>query len=355
MPSKAEKEREARALARKKEAEKKDKERKEKEAKIKKRLESHQAVTIKARVDMIKHGVIVEVLNTVQAKLAQEAGFNAICPYDYPQAVINKMGNPLTSDPRVVRDMINSVVIPVMAKVRVGHIIEAQMAEHLGANIIDESNYTTKLMTKHMSKRGFKVPFICAVETLEDCFRRIEEGATMLRNREPYGKSFAHTITAIRTIYNSLRALKISDAELATVAKADAAAAAATADDANKTIALSSDVIAAKATIRAKEEFLQKFTNLDTQEMIKKAINKGELPVPFYGYGSICTPNDVAMLRKMGCGAIISNIAFRADNPRRRLKKLVEASTCYNNAGKMAELSIGTNEQPIVATVRPMF
>ncbi|KAJ2834874.1 hypothetical protein GGI24_000161 [Coemansia furcata] len=309
MATKAEKEREARIAARKAEAEKKTKEAKAKSENLKKRLMSKesQAITLVARVNMVKNGVIVEVVNTIQAKLAQEAGFTAICPYDFPQP-LTTLGNPVTSDPRVIRDMINSVLIPVMAKVRVGHIIEAKMAAHLGANIIDESDYITKLASKHMlNKKEFGVPFMCSVTNLEDCFRRIEEGAMMLRNREPGEKYFAHTILAIKTIFNDLKKLGV-----------DAA---------------------------AKKLMVDKFENEDTLAMIDKAIADNALPVPFYGYGSVCTPTDVAMLRKMGCGAIVSNIAFRADNPRRRLKMLVQASTSYKDAAKMAELSIGTNER----------
>ncbi|KAJ2871653.1 Pyridoxal 5'-phosphate synthase subunit snz1, partial [Coemansia aciculifera] len=127
--------------ARKKEADKKDNERIDKEVKLQNRLKDKdsQSVTRAARVNMLKYGVIVEVANVIQAKLAQDAGFTAICPFNYPPTISNKTnGNPLTADPRVIRDMMNAVVIPVMTKVRVGHIVEALMAEKLGANIIDE-------------------------------------------------------------------------------------------------------------------------------------------------------------------------------------------------------------------------
>ncbi|KAJ2741808.1 hypothetical protein GGI19_006905, partial [Coemansia pectinata] len=155
-------ERAARIAARKKEADKKDKECTDKEVKLKGRLEgkASQSVTRAARVNKLKYGVMVEVVNVIQAKLAQDARFTAICPYDYPPTISSKPNaNPFTSDPRVIRDMMNAVVIPVMARVRVGHAIEALMAEKLGANIIDESYYATKLKTEHMPKEMFKVPF----------------------------------------------------------------------------------------------------------------------------------------------------------------------------------------------------
>ncbi|KAJ2399846.1 hypothetical protein GGI10_006327, partial [Coemansia sp. RSA 2530] len=127
---------------------------------LKKRLDLHQKVTTKARVDMLRYGLMVEVVNTVQAKLAQEAGFTAICPYDYPaRHSTSANGNPTTSDPRVIREMMNKVLIPLMAKVRIGHIIEAQMAEHLGVNIIDESEYAGEAKAKHILKNGFRAPF----------------------------------------------------------------------------------------------------------------------------------------------------------------------------------------------------
>ncbi|KAJ2097879.1 Pyridoxal 5'-phosphate synthase subunit snz1, partial [Coemansia sp. S142-1] len=132
MPTKAEIARDARIAARKQEAEKKKNELEEKAEKLRKRLEGEASlsVTKAARLEILNYGVIVEVVNVIQAKMAQEAGFTAICPFNYPATVSSKVtGNPLTSDPRVIRDMINSVIIPVMAKVRVGHIVEALMAE----------------------------------------------------------------------------------------------------------------------------------------------------------------------------------------------------------------------------------
>ncbi|KAJ2094649.1 Pyridoxal 5'-phosphate synthase subunit snz1 [Coemansia sp. S100] len=318
MPTKAEIARDARIAERKKEAEKKDKELKEKTEKLRKRLEGEASLllTKPARVNMLNYGVIVEVVNVIQAKLAQDAGFTAICPFDNPVPLSsNKNRNPLTSDPRVMRDMMNSVVIPVMAKVRIGHIVEALMAEKLGANIIDESDYVGQDNATYMGKKQFKVPFMCTVVKLEDCLLRIDEGATMLRTKEVMGQNFSNTISTIRAIFAELKKLK---------------------DATNK------DAL--------KAEIVNKFQNKQVMEpILDKAIADQKLPVPFFGCGWVCTPNDVAMLRKLGCGAIISNIAFRADNPRRRLKALVQASKDYNKADKMVEWSIGTSERPPAA------
>ncbi|KAJ2063428.1 Pyridoxal 5'-phosphate synthase subunit snz1 [Coemansia sp. RSA 2337] len=318
MPTKAEIARDARIAERKKEAEKKDKELKEKTEKLRKRLEGEASLllTKPARVNMLNYGVIVEVVNVIQAKLAQDAGFTAICPFDNPVPLSsNKNRNPLTSDPRVMRDMMNSVVIPVMAKVRIGHIVEALMAEKLGANIIDESDYVGQDNATYMEKKKFKVPFMCTVVKLEDCLLRIEEGATMLRTKEVMGQNFSNTISTIRAIFAELKKLK---------------------DATNKD------------TLKA--EIVNKFQNKQVMEpILDKAIADQKLPVPFFGCGWVCTPNDVAMLRKLGCGAIISNVAFRADNPRRRLKALVQASKDYNKADKMVEWSIGTSERPPAA------
>ncbi|KAJ2463172.1 hypothetical protein GGI03_004010 [Coemansia sp. RSA 2337] len=211
MPTKAEIARDARIAERKKEAEKKDKELKEKTEKLRKRLEGEASLllTKPARVNMLNYGVIVEVVNVVQAKLAQDAGFTAICPFDNPVPLSsNKNRNPLTSDPRVMRDMMNSVVIPVMAKVRIGHIVEALMAEKLGANIIDESDYVGQDNATYMEKKKFKVPFMCTVVKLEDCLLRIEEGATMLRTKEVMGQNFSNTLSTIRAIFAELKKLK---------------------------------------------------------------------------------------------------------------------------------------------------
>ncbi|KAJ2401162.1 hypothetical protein GGI10_006092, partial [Coemansia sp. RSA 2530] len=209
MPTKAEKEREARILARKKEVEKKAKERKEKEAKIIKRIDESRAATFKAHVKLFECGIIVEVLNTVQAKLAQDAGFNAICPYNYPEEMtMSGNGNPVTSDPRVIREMMNSVLIPIMANVRIGHTIEAKMAAHLGASIINEHEYAEVSEATYMSKKGFKVPFMAGVESLAECILRIEDGATMLRTKaEDEDKNFSHTITTVKAILKQLKVM----------------------------------------------------------------------------------------------------------------------------------------------------
>ncbi|KAJ2627185.1 hypothetical protein GGF44_004803, partial [Coemansia sp. RSA 1694] len=310
MSTKAERERAARIEARKKEAEKKNKERDEKKAKLKKRLDDQKADFLKERVRMLDGAIIVEVLNTVQAKLAQAAGFNAICPFNTTgKTSIPTYANLVTSDPRMMRDMMDSVLIPVIARVRTGHVIEAKMAEHLGAGIIDEADYGAAALANPMAKGGFGVPVMSSVTKVEDCFQRIDEGASMLRTKEAAGKNFSHTISMIKSIYKDLKNMGTE---------------------------------AGKAK---KAVLIGTFKDPLTAVILEAAILSGKLPVPLFACGAVCTPNDVAMAKKMGCGVIISNIAFKADNPRRRLKELVRASKKFGDIGEMVKMSTGTNER----------
>ncbi|KAJ2327776.1 hypothetical protein GGI00_004371 [Coemansia sp. RSA 2681] len=311
MSTKAERERAARIEARKKEAEKKNKERDEKKAKLKKRLDDQKAYFLKERVRMLDGAIIVEVLNTVQAKLAQAAGFNAICPFNTTgKTSIPTYANLVTSDPRMMRDMMDSVLIPVIARVRTGHVIEAKMAEHLGAGIIDEADYgATTSGNSPMAKGGFGMPVMSSVTNLKECFQRIDEGASMLRTKEMANRNFSHTISMIKSIYKDLKSMDT---------------------EAGKTN---------KATL------IGTFKDPLTAVILEAAILSGKLPVPLFACGAVCTPNDVAMAKKMGCGVIISNIAFKADNPRRRLKELVRASKQFGDIGEMVKMSTGTNER----------
>ncbi|KAJ2740052.1 Pyridoxal 5'-phosphate synthase subunit snz1, partial [Coemansia sp. BCRC 34301] len=302
MPTKAEREREARIEARKKEAEKKRKERDDKKNKLVSRLEANVAKTKAERVRSLADGIMVEVLNTVQAQLAQEAGFNAVLPYDSAATNIN----PRSINPREVRSMLNAVLIPVIARVQVGHYIEAKMAERLGASIIEEFDAAGGAMgmmgmmgrpmggptggaagaVGYIEKESLAIPVMCPIDTLDECFKRIDEGATMLRTKEnPQQKAFAFTLAKIRGLFKELKARGNDSPE-------------------------------------TRNARVGGFKSKDMDKRYDEAVSTGKLPVPLFAYGGIATAYDVAMVRKIGCGVIISNVAFQADNPRKRLKAL---------------------------------
>ncbi|KAJ2332161.1 hypothetical protein GGH92_009011 [Coemansia sp. RSA 2673] len=257
---------------------------------------------------MLKGGIIIEVINVVQAQLAEAAGFTAVSIHEWGTLVAQQKGyQPRGCDPRTARMVINSVLIPVLSRVRVGHITEAKMAQAMGVNIIDESNDLGSLTyTQYIRKKGdLSAPIICDVANLDECIARLGEGASMLRTRKtpfPPSRNLT-TMATVKGIKNQLMALKTDAAK--------------------------------------EEKFLKLFSDTDA---VKKTIEEGNIPFPLYAYGSINTPNDVAMMMHMGCaGVFIANNAFAADNPRRRLEALATAVRSHGDIDKMVELSIGTH------------
>ncbi|KAJ2492516.1 Pyridoxal 5'-phosphate synthase subunit snz1 [Coemansia sp. RSA 2050] len=283
----------------------------EKAAKVKiltERLKLHKDVTKAARVNMVKSGIIVDVINVVQARLAQGAGFTAVCPLDYLPAQLETRKMSRLVDPRVTQTIANSVLIPVVAKISIGHDIEAGVAIEAGANFIDESEFAIRnSATVYMdTKSSLSVPFICGVTSLADCLKRLKEGAKILRIKQPAAVRVDATVVKLNEIAADLAKYQ---------------------DDTER------------------EKWL-KANGLDESDFasLKGATDLSCLPI--YAYGSISTPRDVALMMAMKCsGVFVDNSVFASDNPRKRLRAMVQAVKCYDNMEEMIKLSMGTGEQ----------
>ncbi|KAJ2023000.1 hypothetical protein GGI06_001590 [Coemansia sp. S85] len=308
MPTKAEKEREERINARRLEAKKKADEKATKAKKLIERLKLHKDITKAARVSIVKGGIIIDVINVVQAKLAQAAGFTAVCPLDFAIKDLEARKMSRLVDPRVTQAIANAVLLPVVAKVTIGHDIEADVAIEVGANFIDESEFATKdPATVYMdTKSDLSVPFICGISSLADCLKRLKEGAKLLRIKQP---------VAVRV-----------DATLVILKK------------------LLAEVIEYQDDVK-REKWLKKSV-LEEADFDSVRGAKDLSCLPLYGYGGISTPRDVALMMAMKCsGVFVDNSIFASDNPRKRLRAMVQAVKCYDNMEEMIKLSMGTGER----------
>ncbi|KAJ2062448.1 Pyridoxal 5'-phosphate synthase subunit snz1 [Coemansia sp. S146] len=312
MPTKAEKERDARIAARQQEAKKKNDEKVAKEKKLKERLTLSLKTTIPERANKLKGRIIVDVINVIQAKLAQAAGFSAVCALEILPATMQTQKISRMCDPRVTKSIADSVLIPVIAKVSIGHDIEAEVAVEVGANFIEESEFAigTGASAVYMEgKDKFPVPVICGVSSLADCLKRHKEGASILRIKHTSQVRVDATLVILNSIANDLK--KYQD----------------------------------NAELRATWLGLHELVEADF-EFLKGA--KDISPLRIYAYGGICTPRDVALMMHMHCaGVFVDNSVFTSDNPRKRLKAMAQAVECYDKIDKIIELSIGTAERII--------
>ncbi|KAJ2009065.1 hypothetical protein GGI04_000754 [Coemansia thaxteri] len=306
MPRKSEKDMaKERIEARKREAAKIKKEKDEKLAKKKAAImairlsKDHKTKLAKK----LANGIIVDVINEVQARLAQEAGFTAVCIFTQPPNVPFGPGDATSraSDSRAARLLMNRVLIPVMAKVSIGHFLEAKVAERVGVNLIDESDYLDSNASVFLDKENIAPPVICGITCLKDGINRIKEGASMLRTPIQPQSGIAGTIGTLTAIFDSLELCKD--------------------EEKRKTY----------------------FTENEIPEDDSKYIKDGKFTVPLFGYGAIATPSDVALMMELGCdGVYVDNIAFASDNPRNRLKAMVQAVKHSKNMTEMLKLSVGT-------------
>ncbi|KAJ2874381.1 hypothetical protein GGH93_002447 [Coemansia aciculifera] len=309
MATKAEKERDTRIAARQQEAKKKKDEKTAKEEALKTRLKLNLKTTTPERANKLKGCIIVDVINVIQARLAQEAGFSAVCALEILPATMQTRKMSRMCDPRVTRSIANSVLIPVVAKVSIGHDVEAEVAVEVGANFIDESEFAIAQGVSAVYMEGkdkFPVPIICGVTTLLDCLKRRKEGASILRIKQPSAVRVDATIVILNNIANDLK--KYQDADE-----------------------------------RAKWLEPQGLEEADF-EFLKGA--KDISPLRIYAYGGICTPRDVALMMHMHCaGVFVDNSVFTSDNPRKRLKAMAQAVGLYDNIDEIIKLSIGTAER----------
>ncbi|MCW6086996.1 pyridoxal 5'-phosphate synthase lyase subunit PdxS [Clostridium sporogenes] len=253
---------------------------------------------------MLKGGVIMDVVNPEQAKIAEEAGAVAVMALERVPSDIRKQGGVArTSDPKMIKEIINAVSIPVMAKVRIGHFVEAQILEAIGVDYIDESEVLTPADDLfHINKKDFKVPFVCGARNLGEALRRIGEGASMIRTKGEAGTgNVVEAVRHMRTISSEMRKLQLTPKEeLMTAAK----------------------------------EMGAPFN------LVEYVAEKGKLPVINFAAGGIATPADAALMMQLGCdGIFVGSGIFKSDNPEKRAKAIVKATAYFKDPEVLAKVS----------------
>lgn len=264
---------------------------------------------VKELHDKLMGGVIMDVVNPEQAKIAENSGAVAVMALERVPADIRKHGGVARmSDPQLIEDILNAVSIPVMAKVRIGHFVEAQILESLGVDYIDESEVLTPADDKyHIDKTKFKTPFVCGARNLGEALRRIGEGASMIRTKGEAGTgNVIEAVKHMRTMMAQIRKLKtMPREELMTAAKEMGA----------------------------------------PYDLVLYVAENGKLPVLNFAAGGIATPADAALMMQLGCnGVFVGSGIFKSENPEKRAKAIVEAVKNYNNPKKLAEISKGLGE-----------
>lgn len=258
---------------------------------------------------MLKGGVIMDVTNAEQAKIAQDAGACAVMALErVPSDIRAEGGVARMADPRIIREIKAAVSIPVMAKCRIGHFVEAQILQNIGVDFIDESEVLTVAdMEKHVDKWVYTVPFVCGARNLGEAMRRIKEGAAMIRTKGEAGTgNIVEAIGHIRAIESGIQKLKG----------------------------------ASKATLAAEAKKM----NVSV-ELLAKTVEAGRLPVVNFAAGGIATPADAALCMQMGCdGVFVGSGIFKSSNPEARAKAIVQAVAHYNDPARLAAVSEGIGE-----------
>ena len=263
----------------------------------------------KGLAEMLKGGVIMDVVNAEQAKIAEEAGAVAVMALERVPADIRAAGGVARmADPKIIKEIMKVVTIPVMAKARIGHFVEAQLLEALGVDYIDESEVLTPADENyHIDKLNFKVPFVCGARNLGEALRRIGEGAAMIRTKgEPGTGNIVEAVRHMRQVMDEIRRLKNMP----------------------------------------KEELMSKAKELGAPfELLQEVAQKGKLPVVNFAAGGIATPADAALMMQLGAdGVFVGSGIFKSDNPKIRAKAIVEATTHYDNPKIIAQVSEGLGE-----------
>ena len=265
---------------------------------------------------MLKGGVIMDVINAEQAIIAEKAGACAVMALEKVPADIRVSGGVARmSDPLLVKEIQKSVSIPVMAKVRIGHFVEAQILEALEVDYIDESEVLTPADNKlHIEKTKYNVPFVCGAKNLGEALRRISEGASMIRTKgEPGTGDVVEAVTHMRAVSSEIRRIK----------------------------SLNSDEIMNESKLMGAPYDLLKYVN-----------ENGKLPVVNFAAGGIATPADAAMMMQLGCdGVFVGSGIFKSGDPIKRAEAIVKAVTNYNNPKILAEISENLGEAMVGISV----
>src|SRR5579885_2848939 len=254
--------------------------------------------------EMLKGGVIMDVTNAEQALIAEKAGAAAVMALERVPADIRKEGGVARMAPiSKIREIMQTVSIPVMAKARIGHFTEARVLEVLGVDYIDESEVLTPADEEHhIDKRGFKVPFVCGARNLGEALRRIAEGAAMIRTKGEAGSgNIVEAVRHIRTIVKEMKQL----------------------------------------TVLGQEELVAESKKLQAPlELVQEVAKNGKLPVPNFSAGGIATPADAALVMQLGAEAVfVGSGIFKSSDPEARARAIVKAATYFNDPVKLLEAS----------------
>ena len=259
--------------------------------------------------EMLKGGVIMDVTNAEQAKIAEKAGAAAVMALERVPADIRKEGGVARMAPiKKIREIMEAVSIPVMAKCRIGHFVEAQVLEALGVDFIDESEVLTPADEEHhIDKHQFKVPFVCGCRNLGEALRRIAEGAAMIRTKGEAGTgNIVEAVRHARAVLGEIRRLQSMRPE---------------------------ELMAAAKEMGA------------PYELVKEVAETGRLPVVNFAAGGVATPADAALMMQLGMdGVFVGSGIFKSSNPYARAKAIVEATTHYNDPEVIARVSRGLGE-----------
>lgn len=263
----------------------------------------------KGFAEMFKNGVIMDVTTPEQARIAQEAGAVAVMALERVPADIRKEGGVARmASIKLIKEIVSAVSIPVMAKVRIGHVAEAKILESLGVDFVDESEVLTPADDKyHIDKHDFKVPFVCGARNLGEATRRIAEGAAMIRTKGEAGTgNVVEAVRHMRTVNEEIRRLRnMSDAELVTFGK----------------------------EIGAPVEILSQIREL------------GRLPVVNFAAGGIATPADAALMMMLGCdGVFVGSGIFKSKAPETMARAIVNGVLYYDNPEKLVEICEDVSE-----------
>lgn len=254
--------------------------------------------------EMFKGGVIMDVVNAQQAEIAQEAGAVAVMALERVPADIRAQGGVARmSDPKLIKEIMSAVSIPVMAKCRIGHFMEARVLEALGVDYIDESEVLTPADEEnHVDKRAFKVPFVCGARNLGEALRRIGEGAAMIRTKGEAGSgNIVEAVRHMRTIQKEIKQL----------------------------------------TVLVSEELMAEAKKLQAPfELVEWVAQHGKLPVPNFSAGGVATPADAALVMALGAESVfVGSGVFKSPDPERFAKAIVKATTYWKDPAKVLEAS----------------
>jgi pyridoxal 5'-phosphate synthase pdxS subunit len=254
--------------------------------------------------EMLKGGVIMDVTNAEQAKIAEDSGASAVMALERVPSDIRKEGGVARmANISIIEEIMKTVSIPVMAKARIGHFMEARVLEALGVDYIDESEVLTPADEEHhIAKAGFKVPFVCGARNLGEALRRIAEGAAMMRTKGEAGSgNIVEAVRHIRTIVKEMRQL----------------------------------------TVLGKEELVAEAKKLQSPlELVEWVAEHGKLPVPNFSAGGIATPADAALVMQLGAEAVfVGSGIFKSSDPAVRATAIVQAAKNFDNPEKLLEAS----------------